>query len=501
MGNGLWDYGQWRYGDGQKEGRQGGAKSIIIYLFPLQMSARRRERASASMATTHACFFYIYYIYIIFRLTAHRKKVPFAMTDAAAGPSAEAASSMLSACSAGDVARIRALLSEDPTGLLQSHQDPATGWSPLMEAARAGHAGACEILLEGGAPWNALDRGGKCAGNHATDAGRWDVVNLLVDAGTRAELILGASIRAHRGGNWGAPPPPGEDGGGTEGGSGGGPAEYEPSSKPDYLQRAVRYTADGNTLLDDDDDAVMMEWERPLMEAHASIITGDGTKGRKVMNVGFGMGIIDMALQRYEPSLHVIVEAHPAVHAKMVKDGWDKKPGVRVEFGRWQEVLPRLIDEGVQLDGIFFDTYAESYMDMEDFHQQMVQVLAKPGGIYSFFNGLAPDNLFFHGVACQCVKLQLAALGLDSEFAQCQFQGVKEKDWEGVRRKYWHGRETYYLPIVTWTKEEKIQNQPAEKAGAPIEGDSSTRKNGRDGDEEGDENDGEPESKKRRRKQ
>ena len=66
-------------------------------------------------------------------------------------------------------------------------------------------------------------------------------------------------------------------------------------------------------------------------------------------------------------------------------------------------------------------------------------------------NGLAPDNLFFHGVACNCVKIQLSHLGLDTEFAQCEIQ-VDEKDWEGVRRKYWHGRNTYYLPIVTWKK-------------------------------------------------
>ena len=77
MGNGLWDYGQWRYGDGQKEGRQGGAKSIIIYLFPLQMSARRRERASASMATTHRVFFlYLLYIYN-FQIHSTQKKGPF----------------------------------------------------------------------------------------------------------------------------------------------------------------------------------------------------------------------------------------------------------------------------------------------------------------------------------------------------------------------------------------------------------------------------------------
>lgn len=79
----------------------------------------------------------------------------------------------------------------------------------------------------------------------------------------------------------------------------------------------------------------------------------------------------------------------------------------------------------------------------------MVNVLNKPGGRYSFFNGLAPDNLFFHGVACQCVKLQLGQLGLDSDFLPCEIQ-VKDSEWEGIRRKYWHGRDTYYLPRCTW---------------------------------------------------
>ena len=73
-------------------------------------------------------------------------------------------------------------------------------------------------------------------------------------------------------------------------------------------------------------------------------------------------------------------------------------------------------------------------------------------------NGLAPDNLFFHGVACNCVKIQLDHLGLDTEFAQCEIQ-VNEKDWEGVRRKYWHGRDTYYLPIATWKKKEEKNSE------------------------------------------
>jgi hypothetical protein len=79
----------------------------------------------------------------------------------------------------------------------------------------------------------------------------------------------------------------------------------------------------------------------------------------------------------------------------------------------------------------------------------MVNILARPNGTYSFFNGLAPDNIFFHGVACQCVQLQLSSLGLDCEFLPFEIQ-VKDEVWEGIRRRYWHGRDTYYLPRAVW---------------------------------------------------
>ena len=57
-----------------------------------------------------------------------------------------------------------------------------------------------------------------------------------------------------------------------------------------------------------------------------------------------------------------------------------------------------------------------------------------------------------HAAACQCVKLQLGQLGLDTEFLPCEIQ-VKDSEWEGIRRKYWHGRDTYYLPRATWKPE------------------------------------------------
>lgn len=350
---------------------------------------------------------------------------------------------MIEACGSANIPLIEQLVQEDP--MYARQQDETTGQSPLMAAAAVGNGGLCQSLLDLGAPWNAIDRQGRCAGNYATDAQHWAVVNMLVDWGVRAELILGMLERSHRD----------ENGASTEIDSGessasapAGPAEEEPSTKPDYLRQRLSYSADGKALLDADNDAVMMEWERPLMKAHAQILMEGGPR-KRVMNVGFGMGIIDTALQEYQPSQHIIIEAHPDVYKRMLNEKWNEKPGVRICFGKWQDVLPQLISEGVQLDGIFFDTYAEHSLDLEDFHKQMVHLLSKPNGVYSFFNGLAPDNLFFHGVACQCVKLQLLQLGLDSDFLPCEIQ-VKDEVWEGIRRKYWHGRDTYYLPRCSW---------------------------------------------------
>lgn len=361
----------------------------------------------------------------------------------------EAVQKMLHACSNGDFVTVRAIVDQSrllcSPPLAVSLQDNNTGISPLMAASEAGNADICKYLLEEGAPWNAIDRFNKCAGNYATDKEHWEIVNLLVDFGMKSELILGATLR-NRMHNEGRSSIHGNTSGGENLS-----LDQQPCTKPDYLQQKVRYNAAETALLDEDNDAVMMEWERPLMDAHASIITGN-SPNRMILNVGFGMGIIDSFIQNYNPSLHVIIEAHPVVYQKMIKDGWDKKQNVRICFGRWQDELPKLMKEGVMFDGMFYDTYGEHFTDLEDFHQFVAKMLRKPGGIYSFFNGLAPDNIFFHGVACQCVKVQLAAMGLDSEFAMCQIQ-VNDSEWNGVRRKYWHGRDTYYLPVITWNNQ------------------------------------------------
>ena len=59
-----------------------------------------------------------------------------------------------------------------------------------------------------------------------------------------------------------------------------------------YLQQKLAYS--GDKLLDANGEAVMMGWERPLMLAHANAICQNGGD---VLNVGFGLGLIDDAIQ------------------------------------------------------------------------------------------------------------------------------------------------------------------------------------------------------------
>lgn len=108
-------------------------------------------------------------------------------------------------------------------------------------------------------------------------------------------------------------------------------------SQEDYLDDRVSFSED--KLMDSDSKAVMMAWEKPLMEAHAKAICSGGGH---ILNIGFGMGLVDTAIQQYSPTSHTIVEAHPEVYERMLRTGWGEKNNVKIVFGRWQDVLPQL---------------------------------------------------------------------------------------------------------------------------------------------------------------
>eukprot|EP00965_Chrysotila_dentata_P182383 6022436-Pleurochrysis_carterae.AAC.1 len=99
------------------------------------------------------------------------------------------AQALLTACAAADESAVAELLS---AGADPCHQEDAGGVSPLMMAAKAGSQPIVTALLKAGAPWNAIDRCGRCAGEYALDAGKQAVVDLIVDHAVKCELLLRA---------------------------------------------------------------------------------------------------------------------------------------------------------------------------------------------------------------------------------------------------------------------------------------------------------------------
>ncbi|GKV04486.1 hypothetical protein SLEP1_g16641 [Rubroshorea leprosula] len=140
------------------------------------------------------------------------------------------------------------------------------------------------------------------------------------------------------------------------------------------------------------------------------------SRGGRMLNIGFGMGLADTAIQQYAPATHTIVEAHLEVYSRMLRTG------------------------------IFFDTCGEYYEDLRELHHHLPKLL-KPGGIYSFFNGLCGDNAFFPVVYYHLVLLELENLGYSTQLIPLPVKDcLREKVWQGVRHKYWQ-LDTYYLPV------------------------------------------------------
>ncbi|KAG7011057.1 rmt2, partial [Cucurbita argyrosperma subsp. argyrosperma] len=306
----------------------------------------------------------------------------------------------------GDADKLRALID---SGADVSVFD-AEGFTPLMHAAKHGHADVVKALLEAGAPWNALSPSNLSAGDFSLEADHQEVFQILLNAGIQAELVLGTIARKE---------------------------SQNDVCNGEYLEDRVTFSED--KVMDAESKAVMMAWEKPLMEAHAKAIC---MGGGHILNVGFGMGLVDTAIQQYSPTSHTIVEAHPEVYKRMIETGWADKNNVKIIFGRWQDVLPQL----ESYDGIFFDTYGEYYEDLREFHQHLPKLL-KPGGIYSFFNGLCGGNAFFHVVYCNIVSLELENLGYSTQFIPLPVKDCLEEEvWKGVQHKYWQ-LDTYYLPV------------------------------------------------------
>ena len=99
----------------------------------------------------------------------------------------------------------------------------------------------------------------------------------------------------------------------------------------------LTYTKDKNKeeiLLDNNNEQVMMEWEKPYMEACIDFLQPKGN----VLEIGFGMGYSATAIQKYNPKSYTIIECDPIV-IKKCKEWAKNYNNVTIIEAKWQEVI------------------------------------------------------------------------------------------------------------------------------------------------------------------
>lgn len=340
-------------------------------------------------------------------------------------------------------------------------------------------ARACiQELFFSGAIWNDVDSNNETPGCTAWRLGQKQLYQMFVDAGIRAELLFGLMDGYERLSSAGDDD---DDADAEMGGDDGEQATEDKTAEekgeeqqksaeeatsaqfvpPDanektvtsdeYLQSTVTY--DGDKLLDDDLNGVMMAWETDIMRRSVDALLPGAEKGKRVLNIGFGMGIVDGMFADLEPSKHHIIEAHPGVLAHVAKPGatrfgvdWEAagpEPGAHKMFaGKWQDVVHTLIEQGELYDAIYFDTFGEDYAELRKFFTEYVPILLDMEGRFSFFNGLGADRRICYDVYAHVVELHASEAGLDTEWHNLdvdmtQLNEDGKGEWEGVRRRYW----------------------------------------------------------------
>ncbi|ETS87281.1 Arginine N-methyltransferase 2 [Pestalotiopsis fici W106-1] len=403
-----------------------------------------------------------------------------------------------------------------------SVQEPTTGETPLHAAIRAAgnssspgkdhDLAAAKAVLEelffSGAIWNDVDSNNETPGDVAARLGQAELYQMCVEAGVRAELLFGLlegyeALEDDDDEDEDMEEADVEENGDAIAEDGdeapelvstkktfetdGEQAQEEQEeteivdSNPDrafappkpvtaddqvtsdeYLRSNLTYT-DGK-LVDSSLNGVMMAWETEIMKASVEALLPGSPAGKKILNIGFGMGIIDTMFAEKRPSKHHIIEAHTEVMTYIkgpdckFGQAWEasgpSEGAFKVHEGRWQDVVTKLMESGETYDAIYFDTFGEDYSQLRNFFTESVPGLLEEDGRFGFFNGLGADRQVCYDVYTKVVEMHLSDAGMDVEWQEMDVDmkalGEDGKgDWEGVKRRYWT-LNTYRLPVCTF---------------------------------------------------
>lgn len=171
------------------------------------------------------------------------------------------------------------------------------------------------------------------------------------------------------------------------------------------------------TQADLDDDEIMEDWQVPLMQAMADIVTE--THG-DVLEIGFGRGVSAEMIQEHGARSHTIIECNDSIIRRF--ELWQTGHAgrdIRIVRGKWQDVL----DDLAEFDGIFFHTYplnetefieqiGDSVTFAEHFFPHAARHL-REGGVFTYLSNEIDSFSRTHqrSLFCHFRSISLSVLG------------------------------------------------------------------------------------------
>ncbi|KAJ4483369.1 arginine methyl transferase [Lentinula aciculospora] len=322
------------------------------------------------------------------------------------------------------------------------YQNESDGMSALHAAAFMQNAELVQYLIDEGAIWSSVDNLQCTAADVALSFNNETIYTIIRNAGIRAEMLF-AVLSSH--------------------------SELEESSSlvlrsedhtaaastDAFLKSKLKFIKDANgqeicvVKAGDEEIGVMMGWEQGIMQETLKSLCEDhpSLDNLKILNIGFGLGIIDSLFQTLptRPAVHYIVEPHADVLQHMKELGWYQKPGVKILERKWQDSMQELLEVG-GFDVVYTDTFSEDYNALRGFFEHLPDLLAGPNSRFSFFNGLGATNALFYDVYTHLAELHLADLGVDVCWKDVEVSDDKNLDRWGKTREYFR-LPLYRLPI------------------------------------------------------
>jgi|TARA_R110002020_G_scaffold178227_2_gene371135 hypothetical protein len=178
-------------------------------------------------------------------------------------------------------------------------------------------------------------------------------------------------------------------------------------------------------LLNEKQEQVMMEWEKPYMEECINMLQPCG----HVLEIGFGLGYSANQIRKFNVKSHTIIESDDLIYNDLLKWADDKTKPVK---GYWQQELSKL----EKFDCIFFDDFALTDVKQEndyrifEFYYKIAKDHIKPNSRFVFYCDMDlywPVNPWVK-YECKQIKLDIPD--------NCNYPDIKN----------------LYIPLITFTK-------------------------------------------------